>query len=72
MEALIAGERQGNEPGKGLSRCPVCRKKVTRSEGKTKDPQQVIPLEFKFIRRSAKARGKQREPGQSSQGQSAA
>ena len=48
MEALIAGENQGPEPGKGPSRCPICRKKVVRpKEGK--DPKNVVPLELKFV-----------------------
>ncbi|MCJ1224352.1 SUMO-targeted ubiquitin ligase complex subunit slx8 [Toensbergia leucococca] len=48
MEALIAGEQQGPDPGKGPSRCPVCRKKVIRpKEGK--DLHQIIPLEIKVM-----------------------
>ena len=47
MEALITGENQGPEPGKGLSRCPICRKKVVRQKD-GKDPRNVVPLELKF------------------------
>ncbi|MCJ1474837.1 hypothetical protein MMC13_003497 [Lambiella insularis] len=59
MEALIAGESQGPDPGKGPSRCPVCRKKVVRpKEGK--EMQQVIPLELKLLTKSAVAKGKEK------------
>ncbi|MCJ1284033.1 SUMO-targeted ubiquitin ligase complex subunit slx8 [Xylographa opegraphella] len=59
MEALIAGENQGPDIGKGPSRCPVCRKKVVRPrEGK--DMNQLIPLEIKLLTKSAVARGKER------------
>ena len=55
MEALIAGENQGLEPGKGPSRCPICRKKVVRpKEGK--DPKNVVPLELKFVTRPRPAK----------------
>ena len=57
MEALIAGEQQEQEQGKYYSRCPVCRKKVTRPKP-GKDSQQVIPLEIKFTTRSRMATGK--------------
>jgi hypothetical protein len=60
MEALIAGENQGSEPGKIPSRCPVCRKKVVRSRP-GKEFHQVIPLEFKLMTRSANAKGKGKE-----------
>ncbi|KAL8908967.1 MAG: hypothetical protein Q9207_000543 [Kuettlingeria erythrocarpa] len=59
MEALIAGEQQG-EPGKAMSKCPVCRKKVSRPKGKGKDKREVIPLEIKLSTRSSIARGKAR------------
>lgn len=56
MEALIAGEQQGPETGlgvgKGISKCPVCRKKVTRPKD-NKPSLQVIPLEIKMMSRSA-------------------
>jgi len=59
MEALIAGENQGPDIGKGTSKCPVCRKKVVRPrEGK--DMNQLIPLEIKLLTKSAIARGKER------------
>ncbi|KAL9000309.1 MAG: hypothetical protein Q9169_001026 [Polycauliona sp. 2 TL-2023] len=57
MEALIAGENQG-EPGKGTSKCPVCRKKVARPKEKSRDKRDVIPLEIKFIRKSTSDKGK--------------
>ncbi|KAL8785081.1 MAG: hypothetical protein Q9213_003586 [Squamulea squamosa] len=57
MEALIAGENQG-EPGKGTSKCPVCRKKVARPKEKSRDKREVIPLEIKFVTRSSLAKGK--------------
>ena len=47
MEALIAGEQQEVEPGKYNSRCPVCRKKISRPKvGNQK--LDVIPMEIKF------------------------
>ena len=46
MEALIAGENQASEPGKGASKCPICRKKVKRPKDK-KDTGHVVPLEIK-------------------------
>ncbi|KAI4194624.1 MAG: hypothetical protein LQ348_002603 [Seirophora lacunosa] len=49
MESLIAGENQG-EPGKAASKCPLCRKKVSRPKEKTKDKREVIPLEIKLSR----------------------
>ena len=59
MEALIAGENQGPDVGKGPSRCPVCRKKVVRPrEGK--DTNQLIPLELKLLTKSAVAKGKEK------------
>ena len=58
-EALIAGENQGPDPGKGPSRCPVCRKKVIRSKD-GKESNQVIPLEFMLKRKSEVAKGKER------------
>ncbi|KAL8770871.1 MAG: hypothetical protein Q9209_003522 [Squamulea sp. 1 TL-2023] len=57
MEALIAGENQG-EPGKGTSKCPVCRKKVARPKEKSRDKREIIPLEIKFVTRSSLAKGK--------------
>ncbi|KAL8710034.1 MAG: hypothetical protein Q9220_005305 [cf. Caloplaca sp. 1 TL-2023] len=57
MEALIAGENQG-EPGKGTSKCPVCRKKVARPKEKSKDKRDVIPLEIKVLTKSSLAKGK--------------
>ena len=57
MEALIAGENQG-EPGKGTSKCPVCRKKVARPKEKSRDKREVIPLEIKFVTRSSLVKGK--------------
>jgi hypothetical protein len=57
MEALIAGEQQGLEPGKGISKCPVCRKKVLRPKD-NKPSLQVIPLEIKFMSRKGLGKGK--------------
>lgn len=51
MEALIAGENQGSEPGKGSSKCPVCRKKVKRPKD-SKDTSNCIPLELKLLAKS--------------------
>ena len=59
MEALIAGENQGSEPGKGLSKCPVCRKKVLRPTER-KDNRHVVPLSMKVKKRSSVAKGKAR------------
>lgn len=59
MEALIAGENQG-EPGKATGKCPVCRKKVSRPKEKTKDKREIIPLEIKCMTRSSLAKGKAR------------
>lgn len=56
MEALIAGENQGSEPGKGPSKCPVCRKKVKRPKD-GKDTSQCIPLEIKLSTKSGKGKG---------------
>lgn len=47
MEALIAGEQQEAEPGKFNSRCPVCRKKVSRPKPGAQRSE-IIPLELKF------------------------
>lgn len=47
MEALIAGENQGPEPGKGVPKCPVCRKKVVRPTDR-KDNHNVVPLSMKL------------------------
>ncbi|KAL8709478.1 MAG: hypothetical protein Q9225_007448 [Loekoesia sp. 1 TL-2023] len=57
MEALIAGENQG-EPGKATSKCPVCRKKVSRPKEKSRDKREVIPLEIKCLTKSSLAKGK--------------
>lgn len=59
MEALIAGEQQATEVGKGISKCPVCRKKVTRPKD-NKPSTQVIPLEIKMMSKSALAKGKRK------------
>ena len=57
MEALIAGENQASEPGKGPSKCPICRKKVKRPKD-WKDTSHVIPLEIKFKIRPGGGKGK--------------
>ena len=57
MEALIAGENQGAEPGKGQSKCPICRKKVKRPKD-NKDTHHVIPLEIKIVTRPRNGKGK--------------
>lgn len=59
MEALIAGEQQGPDPGKGVSKCPVCRKKVLRPKD-NKPSLQVIPLEIKVTKKSDVGKGKGR------------
>jgi len=59
MEALIAGEQQG-EGGKMNSRCPVCRKRVRRPESGKFDPKDVIPLEIKFMTKKRLDKGKAR------------
>ncbi len=51
MEALIAGENQGSEPGKGPSKCPVCRKKIKRPGTTKRDVGQVVALEIKVKKR---------------------
>ena len=61
MEALIAGENQGSEPGKGIPKCPVCRKKVVRPSDHRKDRKhEVVPLAMKLKtkRRVNKGKGK--------------
>lgn len=61
MEALIAGENQGSEPGKGMPKCPVCRKKVTRPTRPTdhrRDNHNVVPLAMKLKDRTNKGKGK--------------
>ncbi|KAL9125866.1 MAG: hypothetical protein Q9217_004998 [Psora testacea] len=55
--ALIAGENQASEPGKGPSKCPICRKKVKRPKD-NKDTSHVIPLEIKFLVKKGGGRGK--------------
>jgi len=61
MEALIAGENQGSEPGKGTPKCPVCRKKVQRPTDRHKrDNLHVVPLAMKIKVRSSVAKGKAR------------
>ena len=56
MEALIAGENQGSEPGKGIPKCPVCRKKVTRPS--RKNDHNVVPLSLKVKTKSRINKGK--------------
>lgn len=60
MEALIAGENQGSEPGKGIPKCPVCRKKVVRPSDHGRDNRNVVPLAMKLKtkRRVNKGKGK--------------
>ena len=60
MESLIAGEQQEHDNGKSFSRCPVCRKKVTRPRAGKKDSANVIPLEIKFTTTSKLATDKLR------------
>lgn len=60
MEALIAGENQGSEPGKGPSKCPVCRKKIKRPGTGKREAGQVVSLEIKVKRRNDKGKGKER------------
>ena len=62
MEALIAGENQGSEPGKGIPKCPVCRKKVVRPndhrKDNRKDSHNVVPLAMKLKSKTNKGKGK--------------
>lgn len=61
MEALIAGENQGSEPGKGPSKCPVCRKRIKRPGTSKRDTGQVVPLEVKVGKKyDEKGKGKER------------
>ena len=63
MEALIAGEQQGPDPGKGTSKCPLCRKRVQRpKDGKDKS-RQVVSLEIKVVTQGDLARAKTKEKG---------
>lgn len=58
MEALIAGENQGSEPGKGTPKCPVCRKRVVRPNDHRKGNPNVVPLAMKLKSKSDKGKGK--------------
>ncbi|KAF6222182.1 hypothetical protein HO133_001268 [Letharia lupina] len=58
MEALIAGENQGAEPGKGIPKCPVCRKKVMRPSNHGKENHNVVPLAMKLKTKSRINKGK--------------
>lgn len=58
MEALIAGESQGSEPGKGTPKCPVCRKKVVRPSEHRKENHNVVPLAMKLKTKSRIDKGK--------------
>ena len=59
MEALIAGENQGSEPGKGVPKCPVCRKKVIRPLPTDKrDMYHVVPLCMKLKAKTGPGKGK--------------
>lgn len=60
MEALIAGENQGSEPGKGPSKCPVCRKRIKRPGNSKRDTGQVVALEIKVGMRNDKGKGRER------------
>lgn len=57
MEALIAGENQGSEPGKGTPKCPVCRKKVLRPTER-KDYHNLVPLSIKVKTNVSVGKGK--------------
>ena len=61
MEALIANERQSENPNKVNSTCPMCRRKALRAP-KTGGPQ-VIPLELKLVTRGQLAKGKAKKAG---------
>ena len=58
MEALIAGENQGSEPGKGIPKCPVCRKKVIRPVDRRRDNHNIVPLAMKLKSKTNKGKGK--------------
>ena len=61
MEALIAGENQGSEPGKGTPKCPVCRKRVVRPTDHRKantSSTNVVPLAMKLKSKTDKGKGK--------------
>ena len=58
MEALIAGENQGSEPGKGIPKCPVCRKKVVRPNDHRRDNHNIVPLAMKLKSTTNKGKGK--------------
>ncbi len=65
MEALIAGENQGSEPGRGVPKCPVCRKKVVRPQPTDKkDKHDVVPLAMMLKTRSRAGKGKGRAEGE--------
>ena len=57
MEALIVGENQGSEPGKGASKCPICRKKIKRPKD-SKDTREAFTLEIKQGSRKAAGKAK--------------
>lgn len=59
MEALIAGENQGSDPGKGTPKCPVCRKKVIRPTDR-KDLHHLVPIAIKLKTTSKAGKGKGR------------
>ena len=58
MEALIAGENQGSEPGKGIPKCPVCRKKVIRPNDHRRDNHNIVPLAMKLKSKTNKGKGR--------------
>lgn len=62
MEALIAGENQGFEPGKGQSKCPVCRKRVKRPSGRRSEALSMLTMEMKVNKRPNTVKEKNKEP----------
>ena len=62
MEALIAGENQATEPGKGASKCPICRKKIKRPKD-NREAGQVVPLEIRVKKRASMVREKGKGKG---------
>ncbi|MCJ1314007.1 SUMO-targeted ubiquitin ligase complex subunit slx8 [Agyrium rufum] len=61
MEALIAGETQGQDGTRSSARCPICRKKVAREKGQ-KTKYNIVPLELMVRPKSQTSSSKGKEP----------